>query len=104
MLRPEDESAATNIADDDDYREVYTAGLEYYPDINGPVNLDFHYAFYLSDHHDLDAYNVQNHSLSVVPSYDISDKRRVSMALPIIIPGLMMMAICQEDPWELYIM
>ncbi len=80
VLRPEDESAATNIADDDDYREVYTAGLEYYPDINGPVNFDFHYAFYLSDHHDLDAYNVQSHSLSVVPSYDMSDKRRVSMA------------------------
>ena len=81
VLRPDDESAAENISDEEDYREVVTAGVEYFPQTKGPAGIDAHYSLYYSRHHDLEEYDVHSHSFVLVPNYRINKDSKVSLAL-----------------------
>jgi tetratricopeptide (TPR) repeat protein len=73
--------AVEDVSDEDDYREVVTAGIEYYPETKGPVGIVFHYSLYYSNHHDLSEYDVNSHSFVVVPNYSIDSKSNASVAL-----------------------
>ena len=81
VLRPEDASAAVNVSDEGDYREVITGGIEYFPELKGPAGLDAHYSFYYSNHHDISSYDVHSHSLSLVPNYKINEVSKAGLAL-----------------------
>ena len=81
VLRPEDESAAADIADDEDYREVITAGIEYFPETTGPAGIDGHYSLYYSNHHDLESRDYNSHSIVLVPYYKINNSSKLSLGL-----------------------
>ncbi len=81
VLEPSDASAASNITDEDDYREVLTFGFEYVPRERETFDISAHYSFYLSNHHDLSSYDVMSHTLTVVPSYMISENATADLAL-----------------------
>lgn len=80
VLRPDDEDAAVEVSDEEDYREVITAGVEYFPETRGPVGVDAHYSLYYSTHHDMASHDVHSHSFSVVPHYKIDNNRKASLA------------------------
>ncbi|MEW6602874.1 MAG: tetratricopeptide repeat protein [Nitrospirota bacterium] len=81
VLRPGDETAAENISDEEDFLEVATAGVEYFPQMKGPVGIEAHYSFYYSRHHDLESYDVHSHSFFLVPNYRINEGSKVSLAV-----------------------
>ncbi|RJR22170.1 MAG: DUF2860 domain-containing protein [Nitrospiraceae bacterium] len=81
VLRPDDESAAINISGEEDFLEVVTAGLEFFPKVKGRAGFEGHYSFYYSRHHDLESYDVHNHSVVLVPNYRINNNSKASLAL-----------------------
>ncbi len=81
LLRPEDVSSAEDITGEEDALQVYTGGLEYYPNLKGPVDIDFHYSFYYSSHHDLASYDMNSHTFAVVPGHKIDNRNNVGLAL-----------------------
>lgn len=81
VLRPDDNTAAENISDQEDFLEVVTAGLEYFPQMKGPAGIEAHYSFYYSRHHDLESYDVHSHSFFLVPNYRIDNDSKVSLAV-----------------------
>ncbi len=80
VLRPSDASAS-NVTEDDDYREVLTLGFEYVPRERKTFDFSAHYSFYLSNHHDLSNYDVMSHTAVIVPSYRINAKSSADVAL-----------------------
>ncbi len=81
VLRPEDESAAADISDDDDYREVIAAGIEFFPETTGPVGIDGHYSMNYSNHHDLESRDYHSHSFVLVPYYQIDVSSKVALGV-----------------------
>ncbi len=81
LLKPSDASAGTSITDEDDYRQVVTAGFEYMPERVGNVNVSTHYSFYGSSHNDQASFDVMSHNLVVVPSYTIDSVSTADIAL-----------------------
>jgi hypothetical protein len=83
-LKPGDVSAvglAGDIGDEDDYREVFTFGLNYIPQRRGKWSTNAQYSLYLSNHHSLEAYDINSHTIVLVPSYKVSDKITVNLVL-----------------------
>jgi tetratricopeptide (TPR) repeat protein len=81
VLEPSESGAAANITDDDDFREVVTFGLEYVPRERETLDVSAHYSFFLSNHNDLSSFDVMSHTLTVVPSYKISENATADLAL-----------------------
>ena len=72
VLRPGDTSAVS-ITDDDDYKEVLTAGVEYLPETSGPWDYNLQYSLYLSNHHSIETHDVMSHTFVLVPSYKLEN-------------------------------
>jgi tetratricopeptide (TPR) repeat protein len=80
ILSPSSDVAASEITDEDDYREVLTGGIEYFPEIEGPLDFNAHYSLYISNYHDLSEFDVNSHSLALVPGYEINNVSKADLA------------------------
>jgi len=81
VLKPGDDTLASNITNQDDYREVITGGIEYIPVNRRPFDYNAHYSFYISNHHDLSSYDVMSHSVALYPSKILSNVSKAGLAL-----------------------
>jgi tetratricopeptide (TPR) repeat protein len=81
VLAPGDESAATNITDEDDSRVVITGGIEYIPVKRRPLDYSAHYSLYISNHDKLASHDVMSHSFALFPSRIISNNSKIGVAL-----------------------
>lgn len=81
VLKPGDDTLASNITNEDDYREVVTGGIEYIPVNRRPLDYSAHYSFYISNHHDLSSFDVMSHSVALFPSRILNSVSKAGLAL-----------------------
>ncbi len=71
VLKPDSASAATNISGKSDTAAVLMFSADYNPALSGPVDLRFQYALYASAYQTLSNYDVQSHTIGVLPTYRV---------------------------------
>ncbi len=72
ILKPTDSTVAGDITDESDSGAVFTLRGEYAPELRGPVKLKTQYSLYLLRYFDLSTHDVQSHTFSAVPYYNLS--------------------------------
>ena len=71
ILKPGDASVAGDITNEADSLTAVTLRAEYTPKLKGPYGLKTQYSMYLAGYHDLSSYDVQSHTISLVPNYNL---------------------------------
>ena len=80
VLKPDQSAAAQGISGQSDMVAVLALRAEYAPEVQLPYGAKFQYSGYLSSHRKLRTYDMQSHTLAVVPSYRMKEN---SASLPI---------------------
>jgi len=75
ILKPGDTSVAGDITDEADSLTAVTLRGEYVPKLKGPLGLKAQYSLYLSDYYDLSGYDVQSHTMALVPNYNFRESQ-----------------------------
>ena len=73
VLKPEDSAAATNIADEADWRTVYNTQVEYTHRFDERLALKGQYNFYYGKQNDLGFYDTMSHSILLQPGIYSAD-------------------------------
>ncbi|MEK6532150.1 MAG: tetratricopeptide repeat protein [Deltaproteobacteria bacterium] len=73
ILKPTDSTVAGDITDESDSGAVVTLRGEYTPELNGPVRLKAQYSLYNLKYFDLSTHDVQSHTFSAVPYYNLAN-------------------------------
>ena len=71
ILKPGDASVAGDITNEADSLTAVTLRAEYTPKLKGPYGLKTQYSMYFAGYHDLSSYDVQSHTISLVPNYNL---------------------------------
>lgn len=72
LLKPGDASVAADITGEADASGTASLRAEYVPKLKMPLSFKTQYSFYINDHYDLKRYDVQSHTLAIVPGYNFS--------------------------------
>jgi len=73
ILKPSDASAAGNIGNQSDWREVATVDAELGKKFNDAFGAKLQYNFYFTEQNDRHAYNLNSHTVGAVPSFYLGD-------------------------------
>lgn len=73
VLNPHDPTF-WQIAEDYDNRDVYSLRSEYSPRLGGPFDIRAEYSLYLARQYKLEKYNINSHSWTLIPSYDLKTR------------------------------
>lgn len=73
LLKPSDSSAAEGITGEGDNAMVLTLRGEYAPKLKGPNSIKAQYSLYLNKHELLKSYDIQSHTVSLVPGRNLKD-------------------------------
>ena len=71
LLKPGDASVAGDITNEADSLTAVTVRAEYTPKLKGPYGLKAQYSMYLTGYYDLSNYDIQSHTIALVPNYNL---------------------------------
>jgi Tfp pilus assembly protein PilF len=80
ILKPDNAAAAAAISGESDLVTVVSARLEYAAPVRLPYSLKAQYALYLNRHQDLKTYDVQSHSIGLIPGYALGENSLALLA------------------------